>query len=164
MADWTKDAAEIPPSGDRQDMTLSKIGFPSNHLPSDDNPTKLVLRCVIDNGEYEGFRLSHSFLMDESTGRGKLEGFFNATDLLDKMQRDALNGEIDVPPKNQPRQVAETIKEQYAKDHRFSAIVEVEQIEKEDKRVAVYNLTDFDLPQEDASLYLQSKPRQFYRD
>jgi hypothetical protein len=62
------------------------------------------------------------------------------------------------------RQAIVALREQLKKEHRFSALVGVEEVEKESERLAVYNLTGFDQPQQDASLTLQTKPRQFCRD
>ena len=159
MSDWTTDPAEIPPNGERQDMTLSDVGFARNHSPDDDNPTKLVIQCVIDNGEYEGFRLSNTFLLDAPSGKGTLKAFVQRTGmhkrLPKRLERALYDGE---------KVAVGGIKNTLAKDVRFSALVGVEEVEKESERLAVYNLTGFDQPQQDASLTLQKKPRQFYRD
>jgi len=159
VSDWTTDPAEIPPNGARQDMTLSDVGFARNHSPDDNNPTKLVVQCVVDNGEYEGFRLSNSFLVDSPTGEGTLKAFVQRTGLHKRlpkrMERALYDGE---------KVAVLGIKNQIAKDHRFSALVGVEEVEKDTERLATYNLTGFDEPQEGASLTLQTEPRQFYRD
>lgn len=157
--EWTTDPAEIPPNGERQDMTLSDMGYARNHAPGDDNPTKLVAQCVIDNGEYEGFRLSNSFLLDSPSGEGTFKAFLSRTEALSgglaAVQGQILDGN---------KQAIVALREQLKKEHRFSALVGVEEVEKESERLAVYNLTGFDQPQQDASLTLQKKPRQFYRD
>ena len=159
MSDWTTDPAEIPPNGERQDMTLSDVGFARNHSPDDDNPTKLVIQCVIDNGEYEGFRLSNTFLLDVPSGKGTLKAFVQRTGmhkrLPKRMERALYDGE---------KVAVAGIKNTLAKDVRFSALVGVEEVEKESERLAVYNLTGFEQPQEEASLVLQTEPRQFYRE
>ena len=159
MSDWTTDPAEIPPNGERQDMTLSDMGFARNHGPGDDNPTKLVVQCVIDNGEYEGFRLSNSFLLDSPSGEGTLKAFLRRTGALSgglaAVEGSILDGNV---------QAIVALREQLKKENRFSALVGVEEVEKESERLAVYNLSGFDQPQEDASLTLQKEPRQFYRD
>jgi hypothetical protein len=159
MSDWTTDPAEIPPSGERQDMTLSKMGFARNHSPDDDNPTKLVLQCVIDNGEYEGFRLSNAFLLDNPQGEGTLKAFVKRTGLHQKI------------PKNIERALYDGtkvavggVKKETEKEFRFSALVNVKEVEKESERLATYNLTGFDTAREEANLTLQTEPRQFYRD
>lgn len=140
-------------------MTLSDIGFARNHSPEDDNPTKLVIRCVIDNGEYEGFQLSNAFFLDRSTGKGTLRAFVKRTGLHERipkrLERSLYDG---------TKVVVGRIKNVLAKDFRFSALVGVEEVEKETERLAQYRLTGFDEPVEDASLTLQTEPRQFYRD
>lgn len=156
--EWTTDPAEIPPSGERQDMTLSDIGFARNYSPDDDNPTELVVQCVIDNGEYEGFRLSNSFSLDSPSGEGTFKAFLRRTEALSGGLA-AVEGQI----LDGNKQATVALREQLKKEHRFSALVGVEEVEKESERLAVYNLTGFEQPQEEASLVLQTKPKQFYR-
>jgi len=159
MADWTTDPAEIPSNGERQDMTLSSVGFARNHSPGDDNPTKLVIQCVVDNGEYEGFRLSNTFLLDNPQGEGTLKAFVQGTSLHKRLpkriERALYDGE---------KMAVRAIKNTFEKELRFSALVGVEEVEKESERLAVYNLTGFAEAQEDATITLHTKPRQFYRD
>ena len=157
MSDWTTDPAEIPPNGERQDMTLSDVGFARNHSPDDDNPTKLVIQCVIDNGEYEGFRLSNTFLLDAPSGKNSFKDFIDKTGLTMPRRN---HWKLKYPFKSAVR----FMRDSEVKIHRFSALVGVEEVEKESERLAVYNLTGFDQPQEEASLVLQTEPRQFYRE
>jgi hypothetical protein len=118
-----------------------------------------VIQCVIDNGEYEGFRLSNSFYLDLPTGKGTLTAFLRRTGLSYKLHDGVHTALLD------GRKVAvKAVREEAVKEHRFSALVEVEEKEKDTERIAVYNLTGFDKPVEDASLTLQKEPRQFYRD
>jgi hypothetical protein len=159
VSDWTTDPAEIPPDGERQDMTLSDMGFSRNHSPGDDNPTELVFQCVIDNGEYEGFRLSNTFLVDSPSGEGTFKAFLRRTEAITGALS-AVEGQILEGNKH----AIVALREDLQKEHRFSALVGVEEVEKDTERLAVYNLTGFDQPQQDASLTLQKKPRQFYRD
>jgi len=44
------DKADIPPDKTRHDMTIDRIGF--------NEDDKLVMRAIIDNGEYKGKRVS----------------------------------------------------------------------------------------------------------
>jgi len=159
VSDWTTDPAEIPPSGERQDMTVSDVGFARNHAPDDDNPTKLVMQCVVDNGEYEGFRVSNSFFIDSPTGEATLKAFLHRTQALTDGLADVEGAILEGN-----RHAVLAFAKKLQKEHRFSALIKVEEKEKDSERIAVYSLTGFDTPVERATLTLQTKPRQFYRD
>lgn len=155
MSDWTTDPAEIPPDGSRHDMTLSKVGFATNHTPSSDNPTKLVLRCVIDNGEYEGFRLSTSFHVEAE--QGALNNFLQMTGLTYEVPLGGFNRESELIT------FVRWLRDR-EKEHRFSAMVTVQEVQKENERIATYALGNYSTPENEASLRLRTEPTQFHRD
>lgn len=150
--DWTKDKAEIPPHGERQDMTLNKIGFARGHRPEDDEPTKVVIQTIIDNGEFEGFRLSAPFM-----GNDRFDKFACDTN-LDKELRN--KGML---PIEDPMSFMRDVNDEFGKRHRFSAMVQVDIQETKKERLALYNLLKFDVPAEEANLRLRRKPTQFQR-
>jgi len=152
-SDWTTDKAEIPPSGERQDMTLSDMGFDRNRKPSDAGADKIVVRAVIDNGDYEGFRVSMGFL--SPSVNPDFRELLNAARIIDAQW--AL-GAID------PARCVKIIKGNFEKEARFSAVVHVNEIETESERVAKYVLREFGEPRHEPDLILQSEPQQFNRD
>lgn len=143
--DWTTDLAEIPPNGERQDMTLDKVGFARDHKPEDEEPTKIVLRAVIDNGEYEGFQVSHRA---------------SPLSLAQYLAEMGLSFPI---PNPDPHSMVETLREYFTKEHRFSARVVIHEKQTEKERLVRYSLVEFDEPEEEAEINLQSEPKQFYR-
>lgn len=153
--DWTTDEAEIPPSRSRQDMTLDKIGFARDHRPQDSEPTVVVIRTVVDNGEYEGFQLSARFSMHrENIGRffeflraGDMQGEF-----AEKLNASGAKGAV------------LGLRDKFAKKARLSATVLVEKRQTDSEKVARYKLQDFDSPMDEASLKLKTRPTQFERN
>lgn len=155
--DWTTDPAEIPDDGTRHDMTLDAIGFAPNAAPANDNPTKVVVRAVIDNGKYESFKVSTSFA---ATGpAAPLHQFFKETALYATLKEE-LAGQLP----HDAKAFVLVVDQVASKVFRFSAEVFVEEVEKESERIATYTLGNFDTPQDEASLHLQTEPTQFHRD
>ena len=151
--DWTTDKAEIPPDAERQDFTLDKVGFARNHKPSDDDVTRLVVRAVVDNGEYQGFQVSTAFEMPDVNP--DLKAFLDGAGVADTdFMGDVLNAE----------RVVRTLRDHHTKYTRFSARLHVTEKETDSERLVTYRLGQFDAPEEEATLNLHSEPTQFNRD
>lgn len=146
------DPGEIPPNGERQDMTLDGIGFDSN-----DGDT-FVIKAVIDTGEYAGKRVSSAWPVKHVREHS--------------MVVQALVGVVDVPnisatalSREQLNQFAHFLHNQYRRDLRFSARVCHEVRETRDQRLVRYELRDISEPERsDPDLYLRKNPTQFNRD
>jgi hypothetical protein len=151
-SDWTKDRAEIPPDGERQDITLDEVGFARGHRPDDEKPTRIVVRGVIDKGEYEGFRVSTGF--SRPSINAELRRFLGAAGVI----HPKFLSEVISPP-----DVVQIVKDHFEKKARFSARVYATEKTTDSERLVRYRLRQFDEPTGEADLNLHSEPKQFKR-
>lgn len=133
---------DIPETGQRYDMVLTAIGVADT---SSDDP-KLIVKAVIDNGEYKGKTVSNVFRGDYSESWRQ---FYRAVGIYPG-NKDSMR-DFFFPFK------------QELKIARFSAIVNVLQEEERDKTVFRYSLEAFDTPNEEAELELVRKQTRFNR-
>jgi hypothetical protein len=107
---------------------------------------------VIDNGEYEGFRLSAPFM-----GEGRFASFAQATGLEERLQK------RNMLPIEDPKTFMRKVNKKFGKLHRFSAQVQVDLKQTKKERLATYNLLKFDIPADERNLRLRRRPTQFQR-
>lgn len=134
-------------------MTLDEIGFARGQKPSSDKMTRISVRAVIDNGDYEGSRVSTGF--NRPSINVKLRRFLGAAGVIHpKFLSDVIS----------PPDVISIVKEHFEKEARFSARVYVAEKETDSERLVEYTLRRFDEPMAEATLNLHSDPQQFKRD
>lgn len=149
--DWTTDPAEIPEDGERYDMTLDRVGL-ANIGPKDNQRKVIVVKAIIDKGEYEGKKVSNIFDYADPLEEEK---FFNFEKVIGQRADGTATALKDFI---RPFKRVE-------KDARFSAVVHTEEFEDESKRGIRYGLDEFDEPQhEEPDLHLRSEPTQFKRN
>jgi hypothetical protein len=146
--DWTTDVAELPEGGERYDLTLDRIG--KKPVPRNKPDQRaIVVKAIIDNGEYTGKRVSTVFNFNEG-GYRAFEDFERALG-----QKAGWSGD-DLKDFVKPLKEAE-------RTARFSAIVHVNEYENDSERGVKYMMDSFEAPDEGAELELRTKPTQFQR-
>lgn len=140
------DPADIPPQGSRQDMTL--IGAGLFKPDPKGNMHGLVLKAIIDNGEYIKKRVS---------GRWSPTALVQFLDQAEPVYDGKFMGDP-----SDPVAIAEWMNEEKRK-FRFSAKVVHEIKETETKKLALWDLVDIKEPEDEAELRLRRKPTQFQR-
>jgi hypothetical protein len=141
----TVDPADIPPSGKRQDMTLTKVGV--NHKGEGKARQLFIIRAIIDNGEYSGKNVSLGVEYSPQ----------NVLNVFDRLGWGALTRQ------GEPMEWIERAQIKHARTFRFSAVVGWREVEEEDGRKVYYTLSGFESPSEEAELTLREKPTQFER-
>jgi len=151
-SDWTVDPAELPPDGERQDMTIDKVGI-MQIGPKEQRQQIMVLKCVIDNGEYEGKRVSARLDPQRPQLMNKRMKALDAlTDGVFDYNATSLKGAV------QP------FKEIVERDARLSAQVHLKEFEDESRRGVKYQLSEFGKPEAEPNIRLRSEPTQFKRN